>query len=229
MNMWHRIKRFFGFEKPVLPPPALRPREAIQRELEKLAPGEAIAHLGQALQQAEAAWAARAQDAAATPESLDEQLELLFFCYSQLHPASGGPVDPAYEQLLERIQAVTSRLMSDGSESLKRLDQYIQQYEEYIYLTEAKGQYVLARSEQGSYIRFPFMTGAILKSAKRPAAAKTLAELFHLSRALTFLEMQSAVPWTPISFVDFMAEAKDRKLALITDGAGYYACLEQRR
>lgn len=226
MDMWHKIKQFFGFEKPVAPPKALRPREALEAALANVGPGDALTRLQVAAEQAEQGWGALVNDPATAPERLDEQLELLYYCYTQLHPAAPDHVDLAYEQLLERVHGVLLRYIRDGQEVLAQLDQYIQRYEEAIYLTEAKGEYVLARSEHGVYIRLPFMAGAILKSAQRPAAAKILSSLFHRSYALSFLELQSAVPWSPISFVDFMALAKERKMALVTDGIGYYACLD---
>ncbi len=226
MNMWHSIKRFFGLEKPVAPPPVSRPREALAAELAKLSPSEAIARLQAVAAEAEATVAESAQRAA-SPEELDARVELACFCYSQLHPQSTAQVDPVYERLLERIQPVWSALLREGGHVVQQLDQYIQRYEEYIYLTEAKGEYVLGRSEHGLYIRLPFMSGGILKSAQRAAAEKALGGLFFRSYALPFVELQAAVPWTPISFVDFMALAKERKMALVTDGTGYYACLDR--
>nr|MBP9686356.1 hypothetical protein [Candidatus Doudnabacteria bacterium] len=147
--MWHRIKRFFGFEKPVLPPPALRPVEQLTQELEKLTPDQAVAKLQEASGKAEVAWGAFVANPAATPEQVDELLELVYFCYGRLHPQSVDVVDAAYEQLLERCQQVLVHWLQDGPEALRQLDEYVQRYEESIYLTEAKGQYVLARSEHG--------------------------------------------------------------------------------
>lgn len=219
MEFWPKIKQFFGLSRHVVPPPPPRPAEEVQQALARMQPAQVEAYIRTRLAEAETAWAGLA---ASDPRVRDEQLELLFFLYTQLHPEIHSQLVPEYETLLGRVAPVYQAYARDGETVLRLLDQYIQRYEEDIYLTEATGEYMVRQSEHARFIRFPFMSGKVTKSAQRQAAQKVLDELFVSVRSLPYLALTETVPWTPISFIDFMALARQKQISLLRDGTGYY-------
>ena len=221
-QLLQKIKAFFGFQKAPVVPVRLRPAEQLEHRLASLPPADAVKEMQQLQSGVEQVLAKTT-----TFAERDEQLELLFWIARALRQRTLG-VDFAYEELLGKCTEAYAKEVTDGEPLLKSLDQYIQQFEEHIYLTEATGQYLFRISENKRFVQLPFLGERMQKSARRKSAQAYLDKLATRSYALPFFELGEQVPWLPLSFIDFMAQARTQKMVFLTDGVGYYVYAQNK-
>jgi hypothetical protein len=148
--------------------------------------------------------------------SARECFALSCYLYQQTHPASSG-VDKDYEALLGRLVRFAEVYAKPTPELLESIDSYIQTYEEVLYLAEASGNYRLSVSEYGVWLRFPFLIEKDLKPGRKSGAEQELKKLFVPCPELSLLEMETRVPWLPISFVEIVARNSQSRMTLLSD------------
>jgi hypothetical protein len=235
MSFLASVKRFFGLEKTAVSAPQQKTLEQLyQDRLAAVAPGERPAFLTSEQKRAEeesTALLARARGQAGDADHFfalaREHFAFEVFLHTQGMPAGGSAVvNPELEKVLGRLLAYAEVFAKPSPELITFLDQYIQEFEEPIFLAEARGEYTLSVSEHGKWIRFPFLAKD-KKILRRQDAQKKLGPVFAECPELALLEMDTHVPWQPVSFLEFSEKAKSGRMVLLREPKSekYYAYL----
>jgi hypothetical protein len=229
MSLLASIKKFFGFGKQQIAAHNATLVEKFQAKLASLPESERPSFLASEKEQSEAkgieyVQAARGQSgrAAAFFNEAAEHFALEVFLYQQTHRPTGQAVDPGYEKILGRLVGIAEVFAKPAAELLDQLDSYIQQNEEAIYLSEVKGEYQLAVSENGKWFRFPFLKQKTIRPGHSQDAEHKLQELFATCPQLSIFEMNTRVPWQPISFVECTEKSKEARMSLMYDPSTQY-------
>ncbi len=153
-----------------------------------------------------------------------EHFELELGLYKLKHKDALQLVDKEYEQLLGRLLKFAECFAKPGNEVFENVESYIQKFEEHILLSEADGEYPIKISENGKWVRFPFLDTKLTKHIRTTEAIKILDELFVKTTSLNLLELDTHVPWIPISTVEVLAKCKDGRMSLLSNptNAKYY-------
>ena len=148
-----------------------------------------------------------------------EHFELEVALYKLKHKMLPGVVDKDFEKLLGRLPKIAECFAKPGSEVLKNVDEYIQKFEEQLLLAEADGVYNIKISENGKWICFPFLDAKIVKHIRVTEAKKVLVDLFVDAKDMSLLELDTRVPWLPISFVEVQEKCKLGRVSLLRDSS----------
>lgn len=236
MHFIASLRRFFGFARQETLPKNASLVEQFASELKATSEDRKTVLVEQVRQRVEAESAALLAKAAGQAGQANDffnhakdhfALEAFLYQKASLGHGTGDEIDAAYERLLGRMVAYAEVFAKPSLEVINALDAYIQTFEDAIYIHEAQGNYSLAVSENGRWIRLPFLDKKTIKPGKRESAKKKLRELFPEAGELTLLELETHVPWWPISFLEFSEKAKGMRLALLynPEGEKYYAYL----
>lgn len=231
MSILAKIKAFFGFRKKVEVPKPLTLIEQFESKYKALPEIDKQKFL-------ESAWLASEQESLKflsqnLGHALDaleyflaatEHFELEVGIYKLKTRSLPGVVDKEYEKVLGRLPVLAECFAKPSSEVLNVLDNYIQKFEEHLLLAEADGTYHIRTSENGKWILFPFLDEKVFRTIRKSDALKTLNSLFVNTSALGLLELDTHVPWIPISFVEVLEKSKNGRMSLLSNpvNAKYY-------
>lgn len=236
MSFIGSVKRFFGFEKPNINAPTLTSIGSFEVELAKVAPEAQNAFVGEAYARVEAESAelqknalGQAGKASSFFAQAKDHFALEIYLYKKIHTAevAATELNPELEQRLGRILRYSESFAKPSAEAAAALAQYMQACEDHILLAEMRGEYGLSLSENGRWIRLPFLQEGLIKPVHKREAAQTLNKLCMDCPELALLELETHVPWHPISSFDFAEKAKLGRMSLfrVPDGEKYYGYL----
>lgn len=234
MSLIGSVKRFFGFEKPNISAPPMSSVSAFEAQLSKVPPEAQTAFISEAFSRVEAESAdlqknalGQAGKASTFFTGARDHFAFEIYVYRKMHAPETPEVDSELELRLGRILRYAESFAQPSNEVAAALTQYIQACEEHILLAEMRGEYGLALSENGKWIRFPFLKEGLIKPVHKREAVQTLSTLYMDCPELSLLELETRVPWHPISSFDFMEKAKSGRMSLlrVPDGEKYYGYL----
>ena len=226
MSILAKIKAFFGFGKKLEAPKIPTLLEQFESQYKTLPETKQLEFLDSTIAQLEVeSEGYLAQNLGHVVDADDyfakavEHFELEVALYKLKHKMLPGVVDKDFEKLLGRLPKIAECFAKPGSEVLKNVDEYIQKFEKQLLLAEANGVYNVKISENGRWTCFPFLDAKLIKHLRVSEARKMLDGMFANVAVLRLLELDTHVPWLPISFIEVQEKCKLGRVSLLHDSS----------
>ncbi len=227
MSFIAKIRQFFGFKPQNKPTPSPTLVTVYKAKLAAIQTAERQQFFAVEKERALAGYSELKKEASTISphaghvffEKAREHFELENLVYKDWIATQKGSQEPTgsglaeYEQILGHITDYAKPLAQNSLDVLPKIDAYIQKYEEYILLAEARGEYTFGVSENKKWIRWSFTHNEHFRAARKAEATKFLSNYFAFCPELEFLEMTTHVPWLPISFLEIGTLAKGKTMA----------------
>ncbi len=213
------LKQWVGLEsKPVPPPPPPTRLEIVKEEYGKLGEEERVQYREKELAEltilVKQTLASGSKDFDIIKHGLENQEAVIFLTKESVKNKELKETEPEFLEILGALDTLVEllKLLSvSGKEINEQLEQYVHQFEEQLVLTEAGGEYKLGVSENKEWIRLPFLKFLTSKRLDKKVPIAELLKFFKDIPQVRFLELDSRVPFHPISLLDtelFIAEKK---------------------